>query len=106
MHMSFSVTQSSLFKGPSYIFYQQPEYPKDCHDTLNQCSIAHSSGVKIIKPNGYSDPFEVYCKSEQNSQGWTVSPYDTMIPLYTSITDMYVRCNCFYKNQKWCFHRS
>ncbi|KAJ8033373.1 Ryncolin-4 [Holothuria leucospilota] len=58
--------------GPSYFFYQQPEYPRDCTEVKNQCSTNNLSGVYLIKPDGYSEPFEVYCDNTVDSGGWTV----------------------------------
>ncbi|KAJ8032904.1 Ficolin-2 [Holothuria leucospilota] len=58
--------------GSSYFFYQHPEYPKDCMDVFNQCSGHNASGVYVIKPDGYPEPFEVYCDNEKHGGGWTV----------------------------------
>ncbi|KAJ8033640.1 Fibrinogen-like protein A [Holothuria leucospilota] len=58
--------------GHSYFFYQQPDYPRDCKETLSQCSAANSSGVFLIKPDGYPDAFEVYCNDGIDGGGWTV----------------------------------
>ncbi|KAJ8033067.1 Ficolin-1 [Holothuria leucospilota] len=55
----------------SYFFYQSPEYPRDCEEVKDQCSSSTSSGVYLIKPDGYPKPFEVYCDS-RNSESWTV----------------------------------
>ncbi|KAJ8034021.1 Fibrinogen-like protein A [Holothuria leucospilota] len=56
----------------SYFFYQQPDYPKDCAEARDQCSTSTGSGVYIIKPDGYQEPFEVYCDNTLDSGGWTV----------------------------------
>ncbi|XP_071835845.1 uncharacterized protein [Apostichopus japonicus] len=57
----------------SYFVFQQPEYPRDCKEVLNACTSTHNtSGVYLIKPDGYPEPFEVYCDNEFNTGGWTV----------------------------------
>ncbi|KAJ8034007.1 Fibrinogen-like protein A [Holothuria leucospilota] len=56
----------------SYFFYQRSEYPRDCADVREQCSPANLSGVHLIKPDGYPEPFEVYCENAVDSGGWTV----------------------------------
>ncbi|KAJ8033426.1 Fibrinogen-like protein A [Holothuria leucospilota] len=58
--------------GSTYFFYQRPEYPRDCTEARNQCSISDRSGVYLIKPDGYPEPFEVYCDNVMDSGGWTV----------------------------------
>ncbi|KAJ8033368.1 Fibrinogen-like protein A [Holothuria leucospilota] len=58
--------------GSSYFYYQQPEYPRDCTEVNNQCSTYNVSGVHLIKPDGYPEPFEVYCDNAVDSGGWTV----------------------------------
>ncbi|XP_071835761.1 uncharacterized protein [Apostichopus japonicus] len=64
------VSQSS---GSSYFVFQQPEYPRDCKEVLNACSSTHNiSGVYLIKPDGYSEPFEAYCDNDLENGGWTV----------------------------------
>ncbi|KAJ8033513.1 Ryncolin-4 [Holothuria leucospilota] len=68
----FGVKVTSTQEGPSYFFYQQPEYPRDCKEVREQCSSNNLNGVYTIKPDGYSHPFEVYCDNEVGSGGWTV----------------------------------
>ncbi|KAJ8033948.1 Fibrinogen-like protein A [Holothuria leucospilota] len=58
--------------GYSYFFYQQPQYPRDCLEARSQCSTSNLSGVHLIKPDGYPEPFEVYCDNTVDSGGWTV----------------------------------
>lgn len=58
--------------GSTYFFYQRPEYPRDCQEVQDHCSSNNSSGVYFIKPDGYPDPFEVYCDNIHDSGGWTV----------------------------------
>lgn len=58
--------------GSSFFFYQQSTYPRDCKEIHDQCSSHNSTGVFTIKPDGYSDPFEVFCDSTDNLGGWTV----------------------------------
>ncbi|KAJ8032765.1 Fibrinogen-like protein A [Holothuria leucospilota] len=55
-------------------FYQQGEYPKDCQDVKSGCSGSENSvsGVYLIKPEGYEEPFEVYCDHTTDGGGWTV----------------------------------
>ncbi|XP_071835328.1 uncharacterized protein [Apostichopus japonicus] len=55
-----------------YFFYQRSEYPKDCRDVQSQCSTSKSSGVYIIKPDGFEEPFEVFCNNDVGGGGWTV----------------------------------
>ncbi|XP_071836568.1 uncharacterized protein [Apostichopus japonicus] len=55
-----------------YFFYQRSEYPKDCRDVQSQCSTSNSSGVYIIKPEGFEESFEVYCSNDVSGGGWTV----------------------------------
>ncbi|XP_071836587.1 uncharacterized protein [Apostichopus japonicus] len=55
-----------------YFFYQRSEHPKDCRDVQSQCSTSNSSGVYIIKPDGFEEPFEVYCNNDVGGGGWTV----------------------------------
>ncbi|KAJ8033993.1 Fibrinogen-like protein A [Holothuria leucospilota] len=54
-----------------YFFYQRPEYPRDCTEA-RICSTDSPSGVHLIKPDGYRDPFEVYCDNTLDSGRWTV----------------------------------
>ncbi|KAJ8039660.1 Ficolin-1 [Holothuria leucospilota] len=56
----------------SYFFYQRPEYPRDCNEIRSECRSSSSSGVYLIKPDGYSGPFEVFCDNDVDSGGWTV----------------------------------
>ncbi|XP_071835759.1 uncharacterized protein [Apostichopus japonicus] len=64
------VSQAS---GSSYFVFQQPEYPRDCKEVLNACSSTHNtSGVYLIKPDGYPEPFEAYCDNDLENGGWTV----------------------------------
>ncbi|KAJ8022843.1 Angiopoietin-1 [Holothuria leucospilota] len=50
--------------GPSYFFYQNSEYPKDCMEVFNQCSGHSARGVYVIKPDGYPEAFEVIQRRE------------------------------------------
>ncbi|KAJ8033488.1 Fibrinogen C domain-containing protein 1 [Holothuria leucospilota] len=65
------MTDSNNDQGTSYFYYQQPEHPRDCAEIQNQCSSGISSGVYLIRPDGFPDPFEIYCNNT-NSEGWTV----------------------------------
>ncbi|KAJ8033986.1 Fibrinogen-like protein A [Holothuria leucospilota] len=58
--------------GSSFFYYQQQGYPRDCSEVRNQCSTHNVSGVHLIKPDGYPEPFEVYCDNTDDSGGWTV----------------------------------
>ncbi|KAJ8033995.1 Fibrinogen-like protein A [Holothuria leucospilota] len=69
-HLNSGTNERSI--GSSYFFYQQPEYPRDCTEARNQCSTNNLSGVYLIKPDGYPEPFEVYCDNTVDSGGWTV----------------------------------
>ncbi|XP_071835379.1 uncharacterized protein [Apostichopus japonicus] len=56
-----------------YFLFQTPEYPRDCHEVLNQCSSTKAkSGVYLIKPDQYPEPFQTYCDHNTTSGGWTV----------------------------------
>ncbi|KAJ8033445.1 Ficolin-1 [Holothuria leucospilota] len=59
-------------QGSSFFFYQKPEYPRDCSEVRDSCSSSLSSGVYLIKPDGYEEPFEAYCDNDMDSGGWTV----------------------------------
>ncbi|XP_071836029.1 fibrinogen C domain-containing protein 1-A-like isoform X4 [Apostichopus japonicus] len=60
-------------KVHNYFFlYQRQEYPRDCHEVLHRCSSTSSSGVYLIKPDGYAEPFEVYCDNSVDDGGWTI----------------------------------
>lgn len=59
-------------KGFSHFFYQTPEYPRDCQEVRDQCAVSVSSGVYLIKPDGYGEPFEVYCSNNTDFGSWTV----------------------------------
>ncbi|KAJ8033637.1 Fibrinogen-like protein A [Holothuria leucospilota] len=67
-----SSTALSEESGPSYFFYQEPEYPRDCKEVRDSCNTQISNGVFLIKPDGYHKPFEVYCDNDSESGGWTV----------------------------------
>ncbi|KAJ8033429.1 Ficolin-1 [Holothuria leucospilota] len=59
-------------QGSAFFFYQKPEYPRDCKEVRDSCSLSVSSGVYLIKPDGYEEPFEAYCDNDIDSGGWTV----------------------------------
>lgn len=71
---SASRTGRDATEGSSYFFYQHSEYPRDCQEIINQCSASNSfsSGVHLIKPDGYPQPFEVFCDYSIESEGWMV----------------------------------
>ncbi|KAJ8033434.1 Fibrinogen-like protein A [Holothuria leucospilota] len=58
--------------GSSFFVYQKPQYPRDCSEVRDSCSSSLSSGVYLIKPDGYEEPFEAYCDNDMDSGGWTV----------------------------------
>ncbi|XP_071837412.1 uncharacterized protein [Apostichopus japonicus] len=67
------VSAEGRSSGISYFVFQQPAYPRDCKEVSNTCSSTHNtSGVYLIKPDGYPEPFEAYCKNDLDSGGWTV----------------------------------
>ena len=66
------ISYNNFVQG-SYFFYQQPDYPRDCAEVSEHCSSGNSSGIYIIKPDGYSKPFEVYCSNQISTGRWTVS---------------------------------
>ncbi|KAJ8023161.1 Fibrinogen-like protein A [Holothuria leucospilota] len=53
-------------------YYQQPQYPRDCTEVYNQCEGQSIDGVYLIKPEGSTEPFEVYCNNSIDGGGWTV----------------------------------
>ena len=56
-----------------YFHYQRPIYPRDCQEVIDECSNQDlNSGVYLIKPDGYPEPFEVYCNNTNGNAGWTV----------------------------------
>ncbi|XP_071837019.1 fibrinogen-like protein A [Apostichopus japonicus] len=65
-------TNGKILGSSSFFFYQQSTYPRDCREVQEQCSSHNSSGVFEIKPDGYPEPFEVYCDNTDSSGGWTV----------------------------------
>ncbi|KAJ8034028.1 Angiopoietin-related protein 7 [Holothuria leucospilota] len=67
-----TIEVTSTQEGSTYFFYQQAEFPRDCKEVRNQCSSGNFSGVHTIKPDGYPQPFEVYCYNDISSGGWTV----------------------------------
>ncbi|KAJ8041591.1 Ryncolin-4 [Holothuria leucospilota] len=67
-----STVITSAQEGSSYFFYQQSEYPRDCKEVQEQCTSDNLNSVYTIKPNGYPNPFEVYCENQISSGGWTI----------------------------------
>lgn len=59
--------------GSSFFFYREPDYPRDCSEVQGSCFSSVSSGVYLIKPDGYKEPFEAYCNYDTDVGGWTVS---------------------------------
>lgn len=47
-------------------------YPRDCAEARNLCTTNDPNGVYLIKPDGYPEPFEVYCDNLMDSGGWTI----------------------------------
>ncbi|PIK47106.1 hypothetical protein BSL78_16033 [Apostichopus japonicus] len=65
----------TMFRSLGGLFYyHQSEYPKDCQDILNQCSDPAEihNGVYVIKPEGLTEPTEVFCDQTTDGGGWTV----------------------------------
>ncbi|PIK44917.1 putative ficolin-2 [Apostichopus japonicus] len=48
------------------------ELPERLQRSPEQCSSHNSTGVFMIKPDSYLEPFEVYCDNADSSGGWTV----------------------------------
>ncbi|XP_071835331.1 uncharacterized protein [Apostichopus japonicus] len=69
-HLQSDVRDGS--SASSFFFYQRAEYPRDCLEVLSQCSSSSVDGVYVIKPDGYIEPFEVYCNNSLGDGGWTV----------------------------------
>ncbi|XP_071836037.1 uncharacterized protein [Apostichopus japonicus] len=55
-----------------FFLYQRPKYPRDCQEVLHRCSSTSSSGVNLIKPDGYAEPFEAYCDNSVDDGGWMI----------------------------------
>ncbi|XP_071836934.1 scavenger receptor cysteine-rich domain-containing protein DMBT1-like [Apostichopus japonicus] len=52
---------------------QQPLYPRDCNEALTKLYTYNTgAGVYHIKPDGYADPFDVYCETDLENVVWTV----------------------------------
>ncbi|XP_071835777.1 uncharacterized protein [Apostichopus japonicus] len=67
------VSAEGRSSGSSYFVFQQPAYPRDCKEVSDVCSSTHNtSGVYLIKPDGYPEPFETYCDNDLDTGGWTV----------------------------------
>lgn len=64
---------SLFFLESIYFHYEQPVYPRDCEEVFDQCSASNISGVYLIKPDGYYEPFAIYCESDTHTGRWTVS---------------------------------
>ncbi|KAJ8033589.1 Angiopoietin-related protein 1 [Holothuria leucospilota] len=73
-HPRRSLTEEDENQSSSYFFYQHADYPRDCRDIRDQCptSLGKSRGTYVIKPYGYTEPFEVFCNNDIDSGGWTV----------------------------------
>ncbi|KAJ8032861.1 Fibrinogen C domain-containing protein 1-A [Holothuria leucospilota] len=56
----------------AYFYYQRLKYPRDCTEVQNNCSTIDATGVYLIQPVGYREPFEVFCYNELNDGGWMV----------------------------------
>ncbi|PIK59649.1 putative fibrinogen-like protein A-like [Apostichopus japonicus] len=54
--------------------HNRPKYPRDCHEAVSQYpSIQNTSFVSLIKPDGYEEPFDVFCdKDTAGGSTWTV----------------------------------
>ncbi|KAJ8033428.1 Tenascin-R [Holothuria leucospilota] len=59
-------------QGSSFFVYEKYQYPRDCKEFNDSCSSSASSGVHLIKPDSYNEPFEAYCDNENGAGGWTV----------------------------------
>ncbi|KAJ8033427.1 Ficolin-1 [Holothuria leucospilota] len=59
-------------QGSPFFFYREPDYPRDCSEVGGSCFSSVSSGVYLIKPDGYEEPFEAYCNYDIDAGGWTV----------------------------------
>ncbi|XP_071836767.1 angiopoietin-2-like [Apostichopus japonicus] len=67
------VSAEESSSGSLYFGLQQPAYPRDCKEVSNACSSTqNTSGVYLIKPDGYPEPFEAYCNNDLDTGGWTV----------------------------------
>ncbi|XP_071851983.1 receptor-type tyrosine-protein phosphatase mu-like isoform X2 [Apostichopus japonicus] len=64
---------TTLSLSKSMCDLQQPLYPMDCNGALTMFSTCSTgSGVYQIKPDGYAEPFEVYCEDDLENVVWTV----------------------------------
>ncbi|PIK59718.1 hypothetical protein BSL78_03381 [Apostichopus japonicus] len=70
----FSRNKRSTDSDASYFFYQQPDYPRDCKEVFERCDGESSDGVYLIQPDGYLEPFPVYCNNTVDvATGWSSS---------------------------------
>lgn len=71
--LQVSGTTERSSSGTSFLLFQQFEYPRDCQEVLSSCSSTqNTTGVYKIRPDGYPEPFDVYCDNDIDSGGWTV----------------------------------
>ncbi|XP_071837354.1 fibrinogen-like protein A isoform X2 [Apostichopus japonicus] len=68
----FTRNKRSTNSDSSYFFYQQPDYPRDCKEVFEQCDGESSDGVYLIQPDGYLEPFPVYCNNTVDGGNWMV----------------------------------
>lgn len=80
-----------IFADVHYSFYQTFEYPNDCRDVQRRCQTQTSTGVYLIKPDGYQEPFEVFCDNGIGSGGWTVSMHNIYAYLYIYCQTHYLK---------------
>ncbi|KAJ8050958.1 Fibrinogen C domain-containing protein 1 [Holothuria leucospilota] len=66
----YSQGKDDVTLGSPYFVYQAPGYRRDCQEVHGHCS--SSSDVYLIKPDGYPEPFEVFCDNATSGGGWTV----------------------------------
>ncbi|XP_071835913.1 fibrinogen-like protein A isoform X1 [Apostichopus japonicus] len=61
-----------MSESSSYFFYQQPDFPRDCKEAFEQCDGESSDGVYLIQPDGYIEPFPVFCNNSVDGGNWMV----------------------------------
>lgn len=107
--LSFGSTIISANETPQstshvgYFLYQSAEYPRDCQEAINQCtSDSSKSGIYLIKPDQYPEPFEISCENNLTTGSWTVIQrrYDDSISFNRGWSD-YKYGFGFLRNEFW-----
>lgn len=74
-----------------FFLYQSEEYPRDCQEVAKECaSNITTSGVYLIKPDQYPEPFQVYCDNNDNADGWTVGQTMSILQRNFMLANVYM----------------